>query len=127
MKKLNNNGFTLVELMAVIVILAIIIGIAVPASLSISHKIRVNMCNKKIEMLEGSARLYGEDNQSTGEVSVKKLVDEGYVKKDSKDNGGIVQNPLNSESMNNCTISIGSSNNRVTAKFNKQDGVCSCN
>ena len=36
----NKNGFTLVELLAVIVILSLLIAIAVPSSITIGNKIK---------------------------------------------------------------------------------------
>lgn len=40
MKKLNRKGFTLVELLAVIIILAIVVGIAIPAVMSTTENAR---------------------------------------------------------------------------------------
>ena len=47
----NNNGFTLVELLAVVVVLAIIVTIATTSTISISNKIKGNMYCSKLDFL----------------------------------------------------------------------------
>ncbi len=58
----RNKGFTLVELLAVIAILAIIIVAAVPAVNSLATNSKKNMFCKKVQTVERSAQLYGEDS-----------------------------------------------------------------
>ena len=120
MKK--KNGFTLVELLAVIVVLAIIIGIAIPASMLISNRTKKKMFCKKITMLEQTAVLYGQDNfnmilnAGTEGVSVRvdDLVLNGYLKKDVKEaelGDGTIINPMDSSSMDDYQIKIYINNN----------------
>lgn len=45
MKKLNNKGFTLVELLAVIIILAIVVGITIPAVTTTTNNARKSAFN----------------------------------------------------------------------------------
>lgn len=121
----NNKGFTLVELMAVIVVLALIITIAVPSAISISHKIKLKMYATKVDMIIDSAKLYGQDNPSalsnenacsSSNLTVKTLIDTGYIKKDDIEDEGYVLNPINSESMNGYKLCVYKKNNRVYAK-----------
>lgn len=122
----NNKGFTLVELMAVIVVLALIITIAVPSAISISHKIKLKMYATKVDMIIDSAKLYGQDNPSSlksnenacssPNLTVKTLIETGYIKKDDTDDNGKVLNPINSKSMNNYELCVYKKNNRVYAK-----------
>ena len=58
---MNEKGFTLVELLVVIMILAIIIVIAVPSVAGVSNLIKNNMLEKKGELIEEAATLLGQD------------------------------------------------------------------
>ena len=115
----NNKGFTLVELMAVIVILAIIIGIAVPGSIAISHKIKVKMYNTKVNMIEQAAELYVQESSSVlGDVTcfkVQELIDKGYVKKDEAQN---VIDPRDNSSLNDIKVCVEKKDRRYKAEFN---------
>lgn len=122
----NKNGFTLVELLAVIVVLAIIITIAVPSAISISNKIKAKMEDTKRQMIVDAAKLYGQenpssvvnsiDNCSSSKITVGTLVNDGYIKKDDVKNGNVV-NPKDNSSMNKKKICIYKKNNRVYSKI----------
>ena len=59
----DKNGFTLLELMAVIIVLAIIIAIAVPAYNGIKTKIDQKNYENKIDLIEVAAAKYSEDTK----------------------------------------------------------------
>lgn len=55
---MNNKGFTLVELLAVLVILIIILTIAIPSITSSIERNKENMLSKKIDIIETSMEAY---------------------------------------------------------------------
>ena len=61
----NRNGFTLVELLAVVVLLSILLVMAVPAVLSFTSRMKQDMFCNKVETVVKSAQLYGQDNMSS--------------------------------------------------------------
>lgn len=142
---MNKKGFTLVELLAVIVILGIIIVVVAPSLLDTSKGARKKTYETKIANIETAAVLFGQDNyrkiingandgtdgyalESTEDVifrtmtiSVKDLVP-NYLSKDTgEDSEYFVQDPRdNSDFLDDYTITIRINPNtrKVTAKFN---------
>ena len=127
---MNKKGFTLVELLAVIVILAIIITIAVPSTIAVSNKIKKKMYNTKVDMIMDAAKMYGQDNSSKVNsdenscnvlVKVSDLINGGYVKKDDVDNGKVLS-PIDNSSMNDLQICLYKKNNTRE----KEDKTVNC-
>lgn len=80
----SRKGFTLVELIGVIVILAIIIAIAVPSYMKIKKNIDENNYKNKINLIEIAGQKFAEDTNITA-VFVKELVENGYLEADDRD------------------------------------------
>lgn len=139
---MKNKGFTLVELLAVIVILALLITIAVPSVSKMSAKIQTNMFCSKVENIEKAAQLWGNDNYdfldkqkavakdlSTGGnvnydhayiVDIKELVQKNYQKKDDEkpeDGESFVIDPRDKSSIMNKRVLVYIKNSRVYADY----------
>ncbi len=130
------KGFTLVELMAVIVIVVIISIIGYAGITTVQKNIKTNLWESKVESIETGAVLYGEDNKNrlTGtcnidgsiktscqSVTVQFLLDENYIPTDEKDSEGnkvIINDTIGDNSYaNNMSVSIYVENNIVYAKL----------
>ena len=95
----KENGFTLVELLAVLVILGIIVAIAIPAVGNIIENAEKSANESEQELIIDAARLYfiendgdendGDENDGDendgDEVTVKKLIANGYLENLSDD------------------------------------------
>lgn len=132
---MNNKGFTLVEIISVIALLAILIIITVPIIGNVSENIKKNTLNTKIKNLEKAAVLYGQEkrekfetpdtlcsycngaidcycygNKTSSEtITVEKLLDAGKIEEDSVTDGGdkIITNSLDeTKYLNKCEIQI---------------------
>ena len=131
MKK--KNGFTLIELLAVIVILSIIISMSTFGVMRIRNNSLKKLLDTKINELEASAILYGQENQSSlggtctvdgveskfcKVITVKEIIDSDYYKSNevnSSNKKDLINNVTN-KSMLCDEIQIYKKNNRVYAK-----------
>ncbi len=108
---MKSKGFTLTEILAVIVILAILVGIGTPVYYNITNNTRKNEYNTKINYLKAQAIKFAEETnvESSKTITVSTLVQNGYVVADNyiDDDGGeipFIQNPQDSEDNLACRI-----------------------
>lgn len=130
---MKKNGFSLVELLAVIVILSIIMSMAGFGVMRIRNNSLNDLLNSKKKDLVAAAILYGQDNQDKFKkcqmdevdsycayVTVEDLIKNGYyTSKETNSKGAkdLINNVTN-KSMLCDEIVIYKKNNRVYAKFN---------
>lgn len=80
MKKIDNKGFTLLEMMGVLILLAIILLVAIPSITNTMKKDQVNQLAKYEETLCDAAETYIlEENITATEIKGSTLVSKGYL------------------------------------------------
>ena len=82
---MNNKGFTLVELLAVILIL---IGIASVSIFNISSSLNKNekqKCAKQAELIQNAAKIYFSLDEDKSSVDVSTLINSDYFKGEDVD------------------------------------------
>ena len=87
---MKNKGFTLAELLAVIVILGVIAVITVPIVTKTLASYRTKLCENQIQNIKEAARIWGSDNllslpdkeNGTLVITLNDLQDKGYIDKD---------------------------------------------
>ena len=138
---MNNKGFTLIELLGVIVVLVVIMAIAVPSITGINNNIKKNMLNKKIELIEEAALLYGQplknkiispSNKNTynsykcESIKIEKLVEDGYLDKDDENctSGNCIVDPSDTDNyLDDLEVIIYFKNKRIYAKVDVDDNL----
>ena len=121
---MKKNGFTLVEVITVIVILGIIILIAVPSYIGISENLKQKQYENKLKQIEIKATEWANDNNITDDttITVSRLVDDGYVNMDDEtSNDKRVINPMNDESMECYHVEISVDNGKYKAKVKESE------
>ena len=78
MKRLNKKGFTLVELLVVIVILGVIMSIAIPSITSSIERSKDKQKTQIIKLIESA----GELNTVTPPITLNQLIEDGLITKE---------------------------------------------
>ncbi|MGI6078971.1 MAG: competence type IV pilus major pilin ComGC [Fastidiosipilaceae bacterium] len=81
MLKRNNKGFTLVELMIVVLIIGILVAIAIPVYNTAQENAKKTACQANLRTLDGAAAQY-EAEEGVWPNNVNNLVNKGYIKKE---------------------------------------------
>lgn len=123
----NKKGFTLIEILCVIVIIGILSVIATISIVNLSSKSKNNLYCAKIELIENIAESYGikyelELNNSNElyngykslKIKVNTLVDAGKLEPDKKND---VINPKDNTIMNDIDIVLYLKNNQIKAEI----------
>lgn len=136
---MKKTGFTLVELLAVIVLIAIITTIGTVGINAVSKNINQNLWEGTISLIENGAIDYGEDNKNRLKnmcvigtevkeacliVTVDFLINNGYIKTKEVDDEGnkvLINNTLDKSDsgyyVNNLNVYIYQENDIVYAKL----------
>ena len=138
---MNNKGFTLVEMMAVIAIIALLGLIITPGIISIRNSVLESTLESRLSMIENAAKDYAQENINELKSSVTTtydgsrspnadciyrtvnyLINAGYLKSNNSymgrdgDKENQIINPVNGESMNNRRVCIRFDSNNVMTR-----------
>lgn len=98
---MNKKGFTLAELIGVIVVLSLICLITVPAIASVLKTNKKSLCETQLKNVLAAAKSYASENllsmpisdeegKNTRTITIQDLIDNGYIE-------GNIQNPVTKE------------------------------
>ncbi len=136
--KMNNRGFTLIELIVTIALLALISTISVSVIGNIRGKHNVNSYYELLKNVESAAKLYVTDNRynlksvgidikcpnnNTFTISLQKLVDNGYLTTDNNEIKNFDGSTL-TLSENKVTVTYDCTKKNFTYKIDKNEPIC---
>lgn len=129
---MKKNGFTLVELLAVIVILGILVGIGIPVYFNISKNVKENEYQAKVKQIEVAAVKYAEDFEvEESGFTAARLIANGYLSADKyvEEQGTqipFISNPKDENDNLVChVITINKESYEYSAVFNDKNSNCS--
>ena len=111
MGKLNNKGFTLVEVIAVVVLLSLIVGIAGYSITAIIKNSKEKDYQLLVKEIKNSVELYYQecnfvDNNCNSNITLGFLVNSGFLKGNNvgDDDKSTIMNPNNNVNISQCSI-----------------------
>ena len=112
------KGFTPVELLSVLGIMALLLLIAVPTYLSVSNNIKENLYESKVKELLSKGESYAEDSNNYA-FSVNRLLEEGKISPD--DESGAIYDPRDKRKMNCDIIEVKYDNENYDGTYIESD------
>lgn len=119
---MNKQGFTLTELLAVVVIIGLISGIAGFSYTKIMNDQKIKECEQKIEFIEKQAIKYANDNPSllhtsnSYPVTIDDLKTNGYLIYDSETGEDDSKNPITGVQFSG-KVDLKKENGLITSKY----------
>ena len=131
MKKMDNKGFTLVELLAIIVLLSIVMGIAGYSVIHIVEKSKDKDYQLLIENINNAVELYYQEckfvnNNCVSQLTLGELVQLGFLKgnETKSDNSYTIVNPYDNENISNCIIKYKYADGDIIVEAVTKTGSC---
>ena len=137
MEKLNKKGFTLVELIATIVVLALVVSISAYAITNIINSAKAKNYELLIKNIKDASETYYQEckykySNNSGitcndNVTLQDLVNYGYLKGNgTKDDKMVIVNPKDNINIGECSIAIKYENGKLTITKEKKTNNGSC-
>ena len=124
---MKKRGFTLVEMLAVVAILAIVIGICIVVYTRVQQNILDSQLENTVSYIEAQAENYANDTNITV-VSVEDLILDGYVEPDDETD---IYNPVDNSSLNCYIVKSSYEDGKFTASLDfdtlldrNENGTC---
>ena len=130
MEKLNKKGFTLVELIATIVVLALVVSISAYAITNIINSAKEKNYELLIKNIKDASETYYQeckysDITCNDTVTLRYLVDYGYLKGNgTKDNKMVIVNPKDNINIGECSIAIKYEDGKLTIEDKTNNDSC---
>ncbi len=125
---MKHNGFTLIEMMAVIVLVALLAVIGVATYTNVNESAKQKTLESKKEQIRSSAIKWAKENNISNKtvISVNALVVEGYLTADENEVGkiGVIENPVTGENMICNTVDISLKEGEYLAAVNDKEENC---
>ena len=140
MEKLNKKGFTLVELIATIVVLALVVSISAYAITNIINSAKEKNYELLIKNIKDASETYYQEckySNNTGitcndTVTLQELVNYGYLKGNGTEDKKMenvnpkmkIVNPKNNKDIGECSIAVKYENGKLTIEDKTNNDSC---